>query len=125
MIKMKKYTNEDLARTAAAIINQHNATVNTMLIKIKDQYFGFQPNIPPQKKLFPELSDERSEELMMTFQAAYEFLSVHGATLLVCFTNLNEGGAIVHLSKEGYAEREMVMAQLEKMEVPYAKISKH
>ncbi len=120
---MKKHTNEELARTAAAIINQHNATVNTMLLKIKGKYYGFHPNIPPQKKRLPKLSEERSQELMMAFQAAYEFLSAHGATLLVCFTNLNEGGGIVHLSEEGYAERETAMAQLQKMEEPYAKIS--
>lgn len=103
---MTKHDYEEFVRTAADMINKRNAQVYVMLFKINDQYTGFKPNIKIRRKKGKIPSKERDEELMGVLNEAHEFLKSKGITLLFCFTYLNEGGAIIHLTEEGVLEQE-------------------
>ena len=112
---MYKEAPEDLMakiKEAAGTINKHNCAVDTMLIAVGNNYYGYQPHPQPKKKKYCQVADKRLEELSNTFN-----------DLLVCFVALKDGGATVFVSQEAVNRRLDVFNELKKMEEQHAKIS--
>ena len=104
-------------------INKHQCTVDTLLVGIGDEYYGYQPYPQPQKGARTEIADARQKELSHTFDEAQKILAGHKIDLLVCFTALNEGGAMVFVAQEAVKQRINVFEELKKMEAHHAKVS--
>ena len=119
---MYKEVLEDLMakiKEAAGTINKHNCAVDTMLIAVGNNYYGYQPHPQPKKKTYCQVADNRLEELSQTFNEVNDALAEENIDLLV----LKDGGATVFVSQEAVNRRLDVFNELKKMEKQHAKIS--
>ena len=82
-------------KEAEGTINKHNCAVDTMLIAVGNNYYGYQPHPQPKKNI----------------------------DLLVCFVALKDGGATVFVAQEAVNRRPDVFNELKRMEEHHAKIS--
>lgn len=110
-------------KKAAETINEHNCTVDTMLIAVGENYYGYQPQPQLKKKKYCEVTDKRLEELNQTFNEVHDNLAKGNIDLLVCFVALNDGGATLFVAQEAVNRRLEVFKELEKMEQHHAQIS--
>ena len=110
-------------KMAAEAINKHNCEVDTMLIAVGENYYGYQPKPQPKKKKYCQVADKRLEELSHTFNEVHDALAKENIDLLVCFVALKDGGATVFVSQEAVNRRLDVFNELKKMEEQHAKIS--
>ena len=123
---MYKEVPEDLMvkiKEAAGTINKHNCAVDTMLIAVGNNFYGYQPYPQPKKKKYCQVADKRLEELSHTFNEVHDALAKENIDLLVCFVALKDGGATVFVSQEAVNRRLDVFNELKKMEEQHAKIS--
>lgn len=84
---MYKEVPEDLMakiKAAAGTINKHNCAVDTMLIAVGNNYYGYQPHPQPKKKKYCQVADKRLEELSHTFNEVHDELAKENIDLLVC-----------------------------------------
>lgn len=110
-------------KSAAGIINGHNCAVDTMLVAVNNEYYGYQPYPQPEKKHANEVPNERLTELSKAFDEAQAALAKENVELLVCFVSLNEGSATIFVAQEAINRRLEIFKELEKMEKHHAKIS--
>lgn len=123
---MYKEVPEDLMtkiKEAAGTINKHNCAVDTMLIAVGNNYYGYQPPPQPKKKKYCQVTDKRLEELSHTFNEIHDALAKENIDLLVCFVALKDGGATVFVAQEAVNRRLDVFNELKKMKEQHAKIS--
>ncbi len=123
---MYKKVPEDLQvkiKSAVEIINGHNCAVDTMLVAVNNEYYGYQPYPQPEKKHANEVPDERLKELGQAFEEAEAALAKDNVELLVCFISLNEGSATIFVAQEAVNRRLEIFKELKKMEEHHAKIS--
>ena len=110
-------------KEAAVTINNHNCAVDTMLIAVGNNYYGYQPHPQPKKKKYCQVADKRLEELSHTFNEVHDALAKEKIDFLVCFVALKDGGATVFVAQEAVNRRLDVFNELKKMEEQHAKIS--
>lgn len=123
---MYKDVPEDLMtkiKEVAGIINEHDCAVDTMLIAVGNNYYGYQPQPQPKIKKYCQVADERLEEVNHAFNEVHDVLAKENIDLLVCFVALKEGGSTVFVSQEAINRRLDVFNELKKMEEHHAKIS--
>ena len=110
-------------KEAAGTINKHNCAVDTMLITVGHNYYGYQPHPQPKKKKYCKIPKERLKECGQIFREAHKALKEEGIELLICLMSSKEGGVMIFVSEEAAKRRLDIFRELEKMEKRHAKIS--
>lgn len=116
----------ELLKKAEAMINQHEAVMDTMMVKINGEFIGYQPELAQgHKKQYVEVKKERLEEVRKAFDQAEKFLQENNIEMMICFVSLKEGGAVVLVSDNAVKKyKTEVFDKLQEIEDKYnAKVS--
>lgn len=116
----------ELLKKAEAMINQHEAVMDTMMIKINGEFIGYQPELAQgHKKQYVEVKKERLEEVRKAFEQAEKFLKDNNIEMMICFVSLKKGGAVVMVSENAVKKyKTEVFNKLQEIEDKYnAKVS--
>ena len=112
---------QELLKKAEAIINEHEAFMDTMLVQISGEFIGYQPKLAQgRKKKYAEVKKERLEEIHVAFETAEKFLKKNGVELMLCFVSLKEGGTAILISGDAaHKYRTEIFDKLQEMEKQY------
>lgn len=114
---------QKVMQEAIDCINKHQCLVDTLLVGIGNEYYGYQPYPQPKRSPMTKIDDIRHKEVGTAFEEAQSILEAHNIDLLVCFISLKEGGAMVFVAQEAVKRRLNVLEELKKMEEHHAKVS--
>lgn len=116
--------NQKLIKEAEKILETYQMKLDTMVVKIGNEFYGYQPFEQPEKRKNLGVSDERQSQLTEGFNKASDFLEAKGIDVMVCFAALNEGGATIFVSEKSLKLRFDVMGTLQEMEKEHEKRTK-
>lgn len=108
-----KYRN--IIKSVVAPLKKHNASVNAMMVKIGEQFYGYDPIKKYKKKSGKNLTKERERELEIEIFRMDSELSTHEIEMLLCFICLKEGGAMLCVSESATNYKIDAMDTIQKM----------
>jgi hypothetical protein len=108
--------NQKIILKAEKILETYQMKIDTMIIKIEKEFYGYQTVKQAKKRKNLRVSDDRKSQLSEGFHKANYFLRAQGIDVIVCFAVLSEGGATIFVSESALNSRWDVMEKLHEME---------
>lgn len=90
----------DIIKSTLAPLEAHKVSVEAMLLKIGEQFYGYTPfDVYPKKPLKGDLSEIRQKEFANEFNRIACELAKQDIEVLLCFMRPKEGGTMLYFTE--------------------------
>lgn len=119
MIKELEKKYHKIVKQAVAPLGDHHAGIDTMVLKIGQNFFGYQPFGEHKQKRNQKMTPARNCEIMAEFKRIATELLQNDIEILFCLMYLEEGGGIIYMPQDSLKYRMDVMETLKSMETKH------
>ncbi|MCM1323405.1 MAG: hypothetical protein NC218_04525 [Acetobacter sp.] len=98
----KKVEDEQLKiiKAALAPLNEHHATVEAMVLKNGENFYGYKPLDVTYQDSKGKIAQNRQDELALEFVRIASELYKYNFEILFCTMNLDEGGSLMYVPQD-------------------------
>ena len=119
MIKQMDKEHQKIVDEEISKMEEQDISIDTLVVKIKDDFFCCMSKEEHKKRLSDTLSEERHNEINAFYEETSKRLEKNGMEVMFCLLSMNEGGGVLIIPEESLKYKFKVMEVLEDMSSKY------